>query len=321
MVFIGHQNQWDFLKRVVENDKVPQALIFAGVEGLGKKLVALEFAKLLSCEAKQKAQRDPCHECYSCLTIEQNTFPDVFLIEPKNKEIQIEQIRELQNKVGLRPHLAERKVVIVDQAEALNQQAANCFLKTLEEPRGDVIFILITSQPERLLATIRSRCSILKFYPVPQEQIIKHLAKDVSPETLREVWPLAGGRVGMLLNLLEKKNYSVFHQTIKEIRDCLDGSLTDNFLFIKKLLASENNSSLAISFLDHFILYLRNLLIAKLGLTDGGIVSGFSFKKEHSLSKISQMIKEAERMRAILISTNVSPRLILENLFINVLSN
>jgi DNA polymerase-3 subunit delta' len=318
MVFIGHQNQWDFLKKVVENDKVPQALIFAGGEGLGKKLVALEFAKLLNCEAKQKIQQDPCQKCYNCLTIEQDKFPDVFLIEPKNKEIQIEQIRELQNQIGLKPHLAERKVVIVDQAETLNQQAANCFLKTLEEPRGDVVFILITSQPERLLETIRSRCSILKFYPVPKEKIIKHLAKDVSQETLKEIWPLTDGRVGMLLHLLEKKNYAAFCQTIKEIRGCLEGTLIDNFLFIKKLLGGGNDSSLAISFLDLFISYLRNLLLIKLGLTDEEMVFRSDLKKNYSLSKISQIIKEADKMKAFLINTNVSPKLALENLFLSV---
>lgn len=143
--FSNHQTQWELLKRAVKNNRVPQAIIFAGQAGLGKKAMALEFVKFLHGGEIQKQ--------------------DLLLVEPQEKQIQIGQIRDLQRALSFKPQFAAFKSVIIDDAHTLNTLAQNCFLKTLEEPPGKVLFILVTAFPEMLLETVRSRCTLLKFYP------------------------------------------------------------------------------------------------------------------------------------------------------------
>ncbi len=137
--------QKKFLQNAIVNNRVPQAIIFAGQVGLGKKQVALDFVK----------------ELHNGVIQEQ----DLIIIEPQEKEIQIDQIRELQQALNFRPQFASFKTVLIVQAHSLNKLAQNCFLKTLEEPQSKAVFILITAYPEMLLPTIRSRCALLKFFP------------------------------------------------------------------------------------------------------------------------------------------------------------
>lgn len=136
-----HKTQWNFIKGLAEHRRIPQAMIFAGVEGLGKRAMAISFVKLL------------------------DSGEDLILITPEGREIKIEQIRELQKELSLKPRLSDFKAAIIDKAERMRKDAQNCLLKTLEEPKGKALLILITSKPEALLETIRSRCQILKFYP------------------------------------------------------------------------------------------------------------------------------------------------------------
>lgn len=138
------KTQWELLKRAVKNNRVPQAMIFSGPKGTGKGETALEFVKLLQGES------------------------DLILIEPQEKQIQIDQIRDLQRALIFKPRFGDFKPVIIDDAHTLNILAQNCFLKTLEEPPGKALFILITPYPEMLLPTIRSRCGFLKFFPTEQ---------------------------------------------------------------------------------------------------------------------------------------------------------
>ncbi len=156
--------QWEFLTNSVHNSRVPQAIIFGG-QGDRKKETALEFIKLLH-QGKIQEQ-------------------DLVIIQPIEKQIQINQIRELQKALGFKSQFGNYKAIIIEQAHTMNKLAQNCFLKTLEEPQGKTIFILITSFEETLLATIRSRCASLKFFPSGQpkadnpEQIKNLLEKDL----------------------------------------------------------------------------------------------------------------------------------------------
>jgi len=178
---ISHQNiQWQLLKKSVELEKIPHALLFYGKSSIGKKTLALELIKLLNCQAKDFKQR-PCQTCRSCRDIEKKVHPDLLIVEPEeNKEIKISQIRELHSHLSLRAYCAPFKAVIIDQAHCLNQEAQSAFLKLLEEPKGKTIFILITEYPEMLLPTVLSRVERLRFYSSPktidhQEKRIKEI--------------------------------------------------------------------------------------------------------------------------------------------------
>jgi len=163
---MSHQTQWALLKRAVENNKAPQAMIFAGTSPDSQKELALKFFELLS-----KGQ--PLET-------------DLIVISPINREITIGQIRELAKSLSFRPQFAGFKAVIIEQAHTLNHLAQNCFLKTLEEPPGRTFFILITAFSGMLLPTVRSRCCVLKFPPSfekkPEQidEIVNLLKKDLA---------------------------------------------------------------------------------------------------------------------------------------------
>jgi len=164
---ISHQKQWQFLKKTAELGKTPHALLFYGQDAIGKKTLALEFIKLLNCQKEKFSQR-PCGLCRSCQDIEKKVHPDLFFVEPENKEIKIAQIRTLHNNLSLKSYSAPYKAAIIDQAHCLNQEAQSAFLKLLEEPKGKTIFILISQYPEMLLPTILSRVERLRFYALPK---------------------------------------------------------------------------------------------------------------------------------------------------------
>lgn len=159
-MFIGHEKQWKFLLDKFESGKLSHAYFFSGGDGIGKKLFAFEFAKFISCKLSKKK---PCGDCINCQMIEKNCFPDLMVVKPDGAEIHISKIKEIQNFLSYKPYYGVMKIVVVDEADKMNQEAQSCFLKTLEEPRGSVLIILISSKPDLLLSTIASRCQNVKF--------------------------------------------------------------------------------------------------------------------------------------------------------------
>ncbi|MCM2263736.1 MAG: DNA polymerase III subunit delta' [Desulfuromonadales bacterium] len=163
---IGHERQKDILRRALAGGRLAHAYLFAGPEGVGKRLMALAVARTLFCE-----QRTGCGECAACRKLDHRNHPDLHVLEPDGSSIKIEQVRAIQRDLSLRPVEGSRKVCLIESAEAMTTAAANALLKTLEEPRGDTLLILLSSQPQRLLETIRSRCQILQFTRQPLELI------------------------------------------------------------------------------------------------------------------------------------------------------
>jgi len=151
-MLIGHKKQWEFLKKKFESNQLSHAYLFVGQREIGKKTFALEFAELLGCK-----------------------FPDLLIIESvnsessvKNKkdslEIDISQIREAQKFLSYKSYNGKHKIVVVDNAERMNVEAQSCFLKTLEEPKGNTLIIMVSSKPDMMLPTISSRCQTVKFF-------------------------------------------------------------------------------------------------------------------------------------------------------------
>lgn len=158
------------LKKAIEKDRLPHALLFQGPAGCGQREAAAELAKTIFCENKKGLES--CDACTHCRQISQNTHPDFSFLEPEEDahDIKVEGIRKLIERASFKPFSANAKVFVIDQAERLNDIAQNAFLKTLEEPLGRTIFVLISSSPEGLLATIRSRVQTLHFIPVTAPQ-------------------------------------------------------------------------------------------------------------------------------------------------------
>ena len=145
---IGHKTQLEFLKKISGSDRIPQAMLFSGNEHLGKRKVAMEFAKFLNCDSL-----------------------DIYLVEPEKGEIGVDAIRELKKNLVLQPIKSNFKIGLIDNADCMNKNAQNCLLKTLEEPRNGVILILISSKPRVMASTLISRMQTLRFYPLKTSDI------------------------------------------------------------------------------------------------------------------------------------------------------
>lgn len=213
---IGQEKAINILLGTLSQNRIPSSYLFAGESGIGKKFTAVNFAKTLNCLNSQPS--DCCDECPSCKKIDSQTHPDFMMVTPEKSEIRVEEVRAIEEALSFAPYEGKRKVVIVDEAEAMNASAANAFLKTLEEPPPQSIIILIASSPERLPETIRSRCSRVNFLPLSAarcEEVIKNqpgvrgrLEKDSQLSTVSR---LSMGRPGLAISndLIEERDWFI----------------------------------------------------------------------------------------------------------------
>jgi DNA polymerase-3 subunit delta' len=164
------------LQRSLQRGRVAHAYLFAGPAGSGKAAVAKTLAKALNC---LDAEYDCCDACLSCRQVDKKEHPDVYWVQPesKSRRITVEQIREFERAVNLKSSGARVKVGIIVDADCMNEQASNAFLKTLEEPPPQTMILLLTSQPQRLLATIISRCLKISFGPVASRAVSPYRAR------------------------------------------------------------------------------------------------------------------------------------------------
>ena len=179
---IGHRRLVTLLSRAIAQETLPQALLFAGPRGVGKRRTAVAVAETINCLAALEAvslPRDACGECASCRRIGRGVHPDVLIVEPGDLgSIKIEQVRDVVDRAGYRPFEGRRRVVIIDEADALVDAAQNALLKTLEEPPQASIFILVSAMPDALLPTVLSRCQRLRFGELSPAEITEALMRD-----------------------------------------------------------------------------------------------------------------------------------------------
>jgi DNA polymerase-3 subunit delta' len=171
---LGHKRQLRVLEKIIERKRIPHALLFEGPEGIGKKKVALWFLSALNCETEGGKG---CKRCSSCLKIERLTHPDLYLLGSQGDSIKIEQVREAEKFLQYKPLEAKWKGLVVEDADKMTPEAANAFLKSLEEPPPWTVIILITQSSDTLPPTIRSRCQRLRFFPLSVKETEEILRK------------------------------------------------------------------------------------------------------------------------------------------------
>ncbi|MEW5807583.1 MAG: hypothetical protein AB1756_09600 [Acidobacteriota bacterium] len=205
----GNRKVIELLEKGVRGDALFPSLIFYGKEGVGKKLTAMTMAKGFNCESGIDV---PCNRCRTCRTIDSLNCPDVQLILPefydsrvedekKSRSLKIDQIRNLIDNIHFRPYSSRKKVYVIDHAETLTEESSNALLKTLEEPPGYAVIILLTTAYHSLLPTIRSRCWGLAFNPIPSREIEDFLIrkKGFEQSKARKLSILSEGSLGKAL--------------------------------------------------------------------------------------------------------------------------
>jgi DNA polymerase-3 subunit delta' len=199
---VGHRRQLEKLRRALQGSRLHHAYLFLGPPGVGKRTVALALAKAIFC-AHQEA--DFCGACVNCVRIREGHHPDVRVVEPQagKREITIQQVRDLEKELAFRPFAGIRKVAIIDPADLMNYHAQNSLLKTLEEPPGNSLLVLIATRLKGLLPTLLSRCLRLSFGFVPVQDVAEFLAqrKDITQDRARLLAALTMGSPGEALRL------------------------------------------------------------------------------------------------------------------------
>jgi len=169
---IGQERPKRFLQAALRSERLAHALLFHGEERIGKLLTARVLAQAVNCEAIPPPDPpDACGACRSCHQIETGAHPDVTILTATSGKGETDQTREIESRFIYRPLIGRRKIVILDNADLLRREAANALLKTIEEPPPDSLIILVSSRPEALLPTIRSRCQEIRFAPLALDQV------------------------------------------------------------------------------------------------------------------------------------------------------
>lgn len=176
---IGNERNKQILQRLLKNGRVSATLIFAGPDGIGKRQFALTLAKAANCQKAPAGSfaTDSCDECPVCRRIDEGSYGDVTTLQPDGQYIKVGQARGVAEEVYYRPREGRQRFFIIDEADRLRDEAANCLLKTLEEPPPTSTLILLTSRPNSLLQTIRSRAQRISFAPLPIADMEKFLAE------------------------------------------------------------------------------------------------------------------------------------------------
>lgn len=199
---LGNEKNKNILEKSIKLNKFSHSYIFWGTEGIGKKLIAKEFAKNILClDGKENCN------CKSCIEFDSDNNPDFQLIEPNEGKVKIEQIREMQRKVAEKPIISNKKVYVIDNADTMTTEAQNCLLKTLEEPPEYITIILICSNEDNLLSTIKSRCTRMYFEPLDIEEIRKYVKQNLEGYEISEnILNLSQGSIGKIIKLNENKD-------------------------------------------------------------------------------------------------------------------
>lgn len=219
---IGNKQIKEMLMKTVEQNTVSNSYLFIGIDGIGKKLIATEFAKMLLCMGEEKY----CNKCKSCIEFNSKNNPDFLYIEPEGSSIKIEQIRYLQNKIQEKPIISSKKVYIINDANLMTVEAQNCLLKTLEEPPEYAIIILVGNNENSFLATIKSRCVIMHFKALENAEIKKFLEEKLGEKNLdANPFDIFQGSIGKAIILKDKKeDYRNINELLENIekRDIID---------------------------------------------------------------------------------------------------
>jgi DNA polymerase III subunit delta' len=223
----GQKSAIAFLRGVIANERVASAYLFVGLEGVGKTTTALAFALLLNCE--NPIQGDACMQCDSCRKILDGNHPDILVIVPEKegRAIKIDQIREVERHIAFSPVSARYRVMIIDPAERMTDEAANAFLKTLEEPPPRNVFILTVRDPGDLFPTVVSRCQRVPFKPLAPEHIEDFLTHElhVDTERARLVARLSEGSLGRAQRLAADELFEERTHWLARLSKMAGGSL------------------------------------------------------------------------------------------------
>jgi DNA polymerase-3 subunit delta' len=323
---LGHETAIQFLQIHSQPEKIRHAYLITGAEGVGRETLALAFVKALNC-LNPPSEGNFCGECHPCRQIEAQAFPDLAImrIAEGGRELKIEQIRTMQQSLALAPYQSKYRVVLIPDFQRATMGASNALLKSLEEPPSRAILILTADARESLLETIASRCEVVRLRPMPIGDLAKDLQEThkLSEIESRKLAQLAGGRVGTALNYLrDEELLEKYNNALEQLEEILGMNLRGRLKYVEKLQRSKGQTRESYSFLiATWLTFWRDVLIC----SEASEVPLVNLEKEElirrvaaglSLQKAAGILKHHEEAMTML-DQYVNPRLILENLLLN----
>lgn len=215
---VGQEPIVGAIRSAITRGRLPHALLFSGPPGVGKATCAGILAQAVNC--MEEPPDDACGRCVPCRKITRGCHPDVMWVAPTPSSIGIERVRDIVRDLGFRPYEGRHRVVLIDDAHTMTAEAQNAFLKTLEEPPGAAIMILVTSTPLSLLPTVRSRCQSLGFSPLPQPAVVEYLeqVRGLALAEARLRASLAVGSIGGALSIDLEAYATLLEAVVESLR-------------------------------------------------------------------------------------------------------
>ena len=276
---IGHDGVKHGLIHAAQTGRLHHALLFSGPSGVGKSMLARAFVQALFCEKSDDQSLSRCLKCHNCNRINNKIHPDVIEIEESAATIKIEVIRDLQSRLVYAPFESPRRFVLIHDIHKMQEAAANCFLKTLEEPPENTTFILITNQIQRIIPTIISRCQSVRFAPFSMNDVSEFLVeRGVSSNEAAQIAVMSGGSLGYALEL-SSSDYK--NDVIHAFEEMLE---TDSVLDALSVAACMKAEAL----LKLMQIYVRDMLVLKASGSESVILTPYRDKMQARLDKVSE---------------------------------
>lgn len=307
---IGHEKQMNHLIRSLESEKFVHAYIFNGPAGIGKKRVATALMTAILC---QNSKVEPCESCASCLKLQSDNHPDIMLLKPESGSLKNQQVEEFQKFVTIKPYESNHKVILIEDADTMTVSAQNRILKVLEEPPAYVVIVMMTTNINRMLPTIRSRCLGMNFQPVPSEKIASFIVDNYNIDMPRAqvIANFSKGSFDSAIKMLESEAFSEDRTLIENMFDALIRNKRLKLFDYVSIL--EKNKEKTLELLELLTFWIRDLILLSEGSAQQLIVNQDKLEilKSHvedmSIVQLYRSFKEVEKAkRAIREQVNLS---------------
>ena len=258
---IGHEGIIKHLQNAILAEKISHAYIFHGEEGMGKKSLALAFAKALQC---MDQRGNPCNSCKSCMQTDSGNHPDILWVSHEKASIGVDDIRTQVNAdIHVMPYQSPYKIYIIDSADKMTENAQNALLKTIEEPPEYAIVLLLACNIQSLLPTILSRCVTLDLKPIDRKLIKEYLmSKHQIPDYLAEIAAdFSGGNVGKAIKYASSDDFETKKEDIFHILRYIDDMELHEIIAGIKTITEDKNS--INDYIDLMMLWFRDVLMLK----------------------------------------------------------
>lgn len=300
---IGQREIVESLKSLLRNNKIGHAYIFSGPKGIGKETMARVFASVLLCSSDAVGALDEsCAKCQSCRLFYNSSNPDFNVVEAGGSSISVEDIRNMQHDISIRPLYSQRKVYLILEAEKMTVQAQNCLLKTLEEPPKYAVIILTTSNYDSLLETIRSRSMRYDFKKNSFDEVVEFLKERTGKDSgeIGFIASYADGVIGSALELMESEDFKEIREKAVELVLRLNGAKLVDIFEIYDFF--EENRDRIDQILDIMLVFYRDLLVAGKSGNENILIN--SDKKDIILRNVDKfsmekLLKNIETIEAV----------------------